>query len=106
AVSARASESISASTSLMPSAAPRSANARPNPLAAPVITATLPSNACMTDSDSSNELDELLAEVAPLEKPHQSVGRMLEPLHYAFAIGQLLLRNERGELGQRPRPDI
>src|SRR5262245_56297375 len=50
AVAVKVSPSTSATTTFIPSCAHRSASARPMPLAAPVITATLSVNACMAPS--------------------------------------------------------
>src|SRR5690349_3839173 len=115
-VCASAFASISASTSFMPSDAPFSANARPKPLAAPVITATLPSNSNMpfpSMSDcawrvpvcaDSDQLDELLAEVAPLEHAEKRFGCVFQALRDGLAILQLLLGDERAEFLQRGGP--
>src|SRR5689334_1297385 len=54
----------------------------------------------------SNQLDQLLAEVAALEHAEERIGRALQTLRDGLAIVQLLLRDERAEFLQRAGPNV
>src|SRR5665213_1915985 len=53
----------------------------------------------------SDELDQLLAEIAPLQQPEESLGRRLDALSDRFAVLELAAGDERAEFLQRFRPD-
>src|SRR5690606_31354364 len=101
---------MSASTRFRPFWAPRRASSRPKPLPAPVITAVVPglrtSLFVIVLCSCSDQLDQLFAKIAALEKTEEGLRCAFDALLHRFAELELALREHRAQFLGGIGPDF